>query len=96
MDIAKSMQGPGYLISDEGKLVMDNVFDYDSQEYLEEGLQGVNKILKGISSLMKGKIGVDAFIDVYEYIKNREQEYLDIYTEEGFKLAGLNKEDIEK
>lgn len=85
------MQGPGYLISEEGRLYSDNIFDYDSWEYFEGELQGADRVLKGVSSLMQGKIGIDLFLDAYQYIQNEERQYLDIYTEEGLKLAGLNE-----
>lgn len=90
------MQGPGYLISDEGRVFGDNVFNYDSWEYFEGELQGTTRILKGISSLMQGKISIDIFLDVYHHIQNEEKKWLDIYTAEGLKLAGLNDDDIKK
>ena len=45
---------------------------------------------------MKDEICIDTFIDVYQYIQNEDKQYLNIYTEEGLKLAGLNENDIKK
>lgn len=86
----------GYIITDDEELCLDNVFDYDSWEYFEGELQGTDRILKGVSNLMKNKIAIDTFIDVYEYIQNEKRQYLKMYTEEGLELAGLSKSDIEK
>lgn len=91
---SSDMQGPGYLISEENTLYMDNVFDYDSWEYYDGNLEGAERLLRAVSSLMKDEIGIDLFIDAYENIKmdNEKDTYtLDIYTEEGLKLAGLDE-----
>lgn len=88
---SSDMQGPGYLISEEGRVYCDNIFDYDSWEYFEGELQGAERILKGVSSLMQEKIGIDLFLDAYQYMQNEEKPTLDIYTEEGLKLAGLTE-----
>lgn len=87
------MQGTGYYISDN-KLVLDNNHDYDSWEYYEGELQGTERILKAVSSLVKDEIGIDLFINAYEYIKREEKLGLDIYTEDGLRLAGLTTKDI--
>ncbi len=86
----------GYIITESGELCLDNVFDYDSWEYFQGELQGRERILKGVSSLMKDEICIDTFIDVYQYIQNEEKQCLSIYAEEGLKLAGLNEKDIKK
>lgn len=96
---SSDMQGPGYLISDEGNIYCDNVFDYDCWEYFDGELNGMEQILKGISSLMKDKIGIDTFIDVYENLKAEDKKLrhnLEIYTEEGLQLAGVSDEQIKK
>ena len=94
--IALICKDHGYIITESGELCLDNVFDYDSWEYFEGELQGRERILKGVSSLMKDEICIDTFIDVYQYIQNEDKQYLNIYTEEGLKLAGLNENDIKK
>ena len=81
----------GYIITESGELCLDNVFDYDSWEYFQGELQGRERILKGVSSLMQEKIGIDLFLDTYQYMQNEEKPTLDIYTEEGLKLAGLTE-----
>lgn len=91
---SSDMQGPGYLVSDEGELYRDNIFDYDSWEYFEGELQGTERILKAVSSLVKDEIGIDLFINAYECIKNEEKHLLNRYTTEGLKLAGLTTKDI--
>lgn len=93
---SSDMQGPGYLVSeDDGEVYYDNVFDYDSWDYLEGELEGSQRILKGVSNLMQDKIGIELFLKAYDYIR-AERNYLDIFTPEGLELAGLNKEDIDK
>lgn len=90
---SSDMQGTGYYISDN-RLVLDNNHDYDSWEYFEGELQGAERILKAVSSLVKDEIGIDLFINAYECIKNEEKHLLNRYTTEGLKLAGLTTKDI--
>lgn len=90
---SSDMQGTGYYISDN-RLVLDNNHDYDSWEYYEGELQGTERILKAVSSLVKDEIGIDLFINAYECIKNEEKHLLNRYTTEGLKLAGLTTKDI--
>ncbi len=89
------MQGPGYLISEEGNLYIDNIFDYDSWEYYEGELQKTERILNAVSNLMKDKIGIELYTNAYKYIKEKEERFLNIYTIEELKLAGLTKKDID-
>ena len=94
---SSDMQGPGYLITEYGELDYDNVFDYDSWEYFEGNLQREERILKGISSLMKNEIGVNLFIRAYEHIKSESNDRaLFCFTEEGLQKAGLSEEKGEK
>lgn len=91
------MQGMGYLVTEEGKIYSDNIFDYDNWEYLDGELRHEKRILRGVSSLIKNEIRIDTFVNVYEYMKNQENmENLSSYTIEGLKLAGLNDEDLVK
>ena len=88
------MQGYGYLISEEGKLYSDNIFNYDSWEYFEGELEGNERILKGVSSLMKEEIGIDLFLNGYEYIRNENKYLLNMFTTESLQLAGLTRKDV--
>ena len=67
---SSNMQGTGYLSTEEGSIYADNVFDYDSWEYFEGELEGKDKILKAISSFLKGDIGLDLLISAYDLLKN--------------------------
>jgi len=64
---SSDMQGLGYYISEYG-LVLDNNHDYDSWEYFEGELKGESRILKAISSFMKGEISLDLLLETYKYI----------------------------
>ena len=87
-------ESAGYLITKNEELCYDNILDYDSWEYFEGELKGSEKLLKGVSSLIKGQIGIELFLQGYEYIKAQNNISLDIYTKEGLELAGLNENDI--
>ena len=91
---SSDMEGTGYAITDEGKLYLDNIFDYDSWEYFEGELEGSERILKAVSNLIKGEISIDLFLQSYEYIKSENEISLNLYTTEGLELAGLTKRDI--
>jgi len=80
----------------------DNVYwecchAYDKMEYVnQEDLEGFERILVAISSLVKKEITVDLFLDAYDFIKAeyaREigNRRLRTYTDEGLKLAGLKR-----
>ena len=91
---SSDMEGTGYLITDEGKLCFDNIFDYDSWEYYEGELKGNERILRAVNNLIKGEISIDLFLQSYEYIKSENEISLHIYTPDGLELAGLTKRDI--
>lgn len=95
---SSDMQGTGYLASSirfgTGKLYFDNIFDYDSWEYYEGELQGADRMLKTVSCLIQNKIGIDTFIEIYQYIQNQETQILNRYTTSELKLLGLTAEDI--
>lgn len=80
----------GYIVVDDN-LYLDNVFDYDSWEYFEGNLEGMDRILKAVSSLIKDEISVELFLDAYEEMKSsiRKSNLEGYYTKEGLKLAGL-------
>lgn len=94
---SSDMQGPGYIISENNELLWDNVFDYDNWEYFEGNLEGMERILKAISSLMQDKIDISLFISAYEQIKKESIiNYIYTYTDEGLELCGFSKDGIEK
>lgn len=89
------MQGPGDYISEDGSICYDNIFDYDSWEYFDGELKGKDRILKAISSLKKGKIDINLFINAYEEIKKDNIiTDVDYFTDEGLEFAGFRDEDI--
>ena len=93
---SSDMIGYGYYLYGENstELVLDSKWDYDSFEYYDKDLQGNERILKGISSLIKNEIGIDTFLQAYEYIKSDNNNLLNMFTEEGLQLAGLTAKDI--
>ena len=57
----------------------------------------IKRILKDISSFIKGKISLELFVHAYDYYKNDYKNYVpNYYTDEGLKLAGLSEEDIKE
>lgn len=95
---SSDMQGLGYYISENG-VVLDNNHDYDSWEYYKGELKGESRILKAISSCIKGEISIDLLLETYKYIladKEVACAFWYGFTDEGLKLAGLSAEDIKK
>ncbi|MCI8310383.1 MAG: hypothetical protein HFJ45_09595 [Clostridia bacterium] len=95
---SSDMQGLGYYISEYG-LVLDNNHDYDSWEYFEGELKGESRILKAISSFMKGEISLDLLLETYKYIlsdKEVKGAFWYGFTDDGLRLVGLTEGDIEK
>lgn len=79
------------------KFVLDVKWDYDSFEYYDGKLEGNNRILKDISSFLKGEIGLELFVHAYDAYKAENMRILpDFYTDEGLKLAGFSDLDILK
>ena len=92
---SSDMQGPGDYVSEDGSICYDNIFDYDSWEYFDGELKGKDRILKAISSLKKGKIDINLFINAYEEIKKDNIiTDVDYFTDEGLEFAGFSDEDI--
>ena len=82
---------------DLNEFVLDHKWDYDSFEYYDGDLTGKNRILKDISSFIKGKIGLELFIHAYDFYKTEHKnEMPNFYTDEALKLVGMSDEDIEK
>lgn len=93
---SSDMYGNGYYIY-EDDIIVEDLYDYDSWEYFSGELEGIEKILKGVSSLTKNEIGIDLFLQSYNKIKQKYMpNHLCYYTDEGLKLAGFNNDDIEQ
>ncbi len=93
------MMGNGYYLVDQTpKFILDHQMDYDSFEFYEGELSGTNRILKLISSFLKGKIdNLELFITAYESFKHDyESQMPDIFIDEYLKLAGFTDLDIAK
>lgn len=57
----------------------------------------MERILKGISNLIKGEIRLDLFIQAYNTMKKENlSSHLKLFTNEGLELAGFGQEDITK
>lgn len=96
---SSDMIGYGYYLygEDSTEFVLDHKWDYDSFEYYGGELTGKNRILKDISSFIKGKIGLELFVHAYDIYKiEYKNEMPNFYTDEGLKLAGMTNEDIER
>lgn len=96
---SSDMMGYGYYLYEEGsnEFVRDHVWEYDSFEFYEGELKGINRTLKALSSLIKKKISIELFIHAYEEFKvENRRSLIDWYTEEGLKLAGCTNKDIKR
>ena len=86
------MTGRGYyLVDGSTNFVLDDISDYDSYEYFKGDLEEHNRILKLISSFLKGKIdNLELFAKAYESFKSDyEIKKLDSFVDEDLKLAGF-------
>lgn len=85
------MQGPGYIINDNNELLYDNVFYYDSWEYFEGNLKGIDRLLKSVSSLLKDEIDIMLFIHAYDEIKAQKynKSNLNCLTEDVLQKLGI-------
>lgn len=93
---SSDMEGTCYFINEYREIYWDNIFNYDNWEYFEGKLEGFERILKAISSLLKNEIGPDLFLTACEVIKlDNNKENLNWFTNEGLELAGFSKDDIE-
>lgn len=96
---SSDMIGYGYYLVNEDttKFVRDHKWDYDSFEYYDGELKGKYRILKDISSFVKGKIDLELFVHAYDFYKTEFKNDLpNFYTDEGLKLAGMTEMDILK
>ncbi len=95
---SSDMVGYGYyLYYDKAEFTYDDKWDYDSFEYYEGKLEGNNRILKAISSYLKGEIDFELLIHAYDVFKveSINKAMPDFYTEEGLKKAGFTDVDIQ-
>lgn len=90
------MQGPGYIINDNNELLWDNIYDYDSWEYFDGNLKGIDRLLKSVSSLLKDKIDITLFINAYDKIKQEYHSSFCWFTDEGLELCGFSEKEILK
>jgi len=87
----------GYAMSEDGDVYWDfNPATLDLEYYRGE-LNGLNRVLKAISSHMKGEISIDLLMNAYDIILHEEQRdelrgSLWFYTNKGLALVGLEKE----
>lgn len=96
---SSDMIGYGYFFINDNttEFVRDHKWDYDSFEYYDGELTGRDRILKDISSFVKGKIELELFIHAYDVYKTEFKNNMpNFYTDEGLKLAGMTDIDIEK
>ena len=91
LDMTDMMGNGYYLVDGSENFVLDHISDYDSFEYFEGELEEQNRILKLISSFLKGKIdNLELFIKAYESFKSDyEGKMPDIFIDEDLKLAGF-------
>ena len=71
---SSDMIGYGYYFTyDSGfEITCDHKWDYDSFEYYEGELKYRERFLKAISSLLKGKIEIELFLQAYETMKQEQ------------------------
>jgi hypothetical protein len=98
---SSDMIGNGYYLCGEEnnstEFVCDHKWNYDSFEYYDDELKGNTRVLKNISSFLKGKIGLELFVHAYDAYKAENLTHLSyFYPDEALKLAGFTDEDIEK
>ena len=94
------MMGYGYFIMDND-LFTEVCWEYDSWEYFEGELKGIQRILKPTSELLKGEIDISLFIQAYnkfrlDIIPKVLPDTLHWFTNEGLKMVGLTDEEIKR
>lgn len=97
---SSDMMGYGYFINNND-IFNEVCWEYDSWEYFEGKLEGMQRILKAVSELIKGNIDIELLIATYNKIKLEEIQNnmctnLNWFTKEGLEKAGFTDEDIEK
>ena len=91
---SSDMIANGYYMSgyEKMEITLGHMWDYDSFEYFNQELFGRNRLLKAISSLLKEQISLELFLYAYDLIgKDVYAQKIDWYTDEGKKLAGIDK-----
>lgn len=89
---SSDMNGLGYFFINDNttEFIRDHKWDYDSFEYYDGELVGRNRILKDISSFIKGKIKLELFVHAYDVYKAEFKSVMPhFYNAEGLKLAGM-------
>ncbi len=94
------MNGDGYFINNND-VFWEIIWDYDSWEYFEGKLTGMQRILRGVSEMVKGEMTADLLFAAYnkmkfEEIQKKMCKSLDWFIDEGLKGVGFNDEDIKK
>lgn len=90
----QSWVGKGYMLFQNDKLECNYQYDYDNWEYFDGELQGVERILKAISSFIQGKINLDLLLETYKYVladKEVKTTFRYSCTDEELELVGLPK-----
>jgi len=90
---SSDMQGLGYYIVDNN-IILENNHDYDSWEYFDGELEGMERILKALSSLLRGEIEVSLFLNAYDKMREEYNDFLNTYTDKGLKLCGFSEKEI--
>ena len=94
------MNGDGYFIN-YNDVFWEIIWDYDSWEYFEGKLTGMQRILRGVSEMVKGEMTADLLFAAYnkmkfEAIQKEMCTSLDWFIDEGLKGVGFNEEDIKE
>ena len=97
---SSDMMGYGYFIMDND-LFNEVCWEYDSWEYFEGELKGIQRILKPTSELLKGEIDITLFLQAYnkfrlDIIPEVLPDTLHWFTNEGLKMVGLTDEEIKR
>ena len=89
------MTAHGYWQRENGHIYWECMHDYLSLEYYDGDFKGEKRILKALSSFLKGEISEDMLLNIYRIVLE-EKELTDLkcnmdFTEEAMILAGFQK-----
>jgi len=101
IDLIKREIDIDYYNLDNKEIYLDAMSGYDGFEYYTEELKGFDRILKAISSLITNEIDLMLFLNAYNYLKAEDTAKEEIYnfglfTDEGLRMAGLNRKDFDR
>ena len=94
---SSDMNGYGYFQLDDDAVYYESMWTYMDLEYYRGELTGQERFLYALSNYFKGKMGDDlalllashrAYIMI-NYQRKWDESFLNFYTEEGLRLAGL-------